>query len=90
MTKQKLMTKVGLVQRLCRPKEEEKRKTWKHFQEPKTRRLKVKLSKQGQEQGDSRRLPSYLEFSSHIKGKSMNFGCFSIMFDASFACYDKL
>ena len=28
--------------------------------------------------------------SSYIKGKFMNLECFSIMFDASFACYDKL
>ena len=38
----------------------------------------------------ARLLLRYLEFSSHIKGKFMNLECFSIMFDASFACYDKL
>ena len=28
--------------------------------------------------------------SSYIKGKSMKLGCFSIMFNTSFACYDEL
>ena len=56
----------------------------------KTRRNQRKTKQQGQKQGNSRRFLSHLEFSSHIKGKIMNLECFSIMFVASFACYDKL
>ena len=56
----------------------------------KTRKNQRKTKQQGQEQGNSRRFLSHLEFSSHIKGKIMNLECFSIMFDTSLACYDKL
>ena len=60
-----------------------KRKTWNTFQEPRNKR-EIKKARKFKE------ITWLFWVSSHIKGKIMNLECFSIMFDTSFACYDKL
>ena len=61
-----------------------------------TKREQKLREKQEENQGKPRikaknKESAYLSWvSSHIKGKFMNLQCFSIMFDTSYACYDKL
>ena len=75
MIKIKFKTKVSLIKGQLSAKRRRKRKkrgnTSKSQEQEEN---KGKSSKQGKDKAISRRLLSYLEFSSHIKGKSMNFG----------------
>ena len=83
----KTQFKLSLIKALSRPREEGKEKKCESLLEP---RNKKKSRRNQESKAISRRLLSHLEFSSHIKGKSMKLGCFSMRFDASLACYNKL
>ena len=68
-------------------KREEKENHETPFESQETRRKARKNKKQGQEQGS---LLIYFDFPSHNQGKSMNLEGFSMRFDVSIACYNKL
>ena len=84
MTKQILKTKLWSCQGHLSAKNRRKERAQKLRE--KQRRNQRKTKDQGQEQGVCLSILS----SSQIQGKTMNLECFSIMFEASYACYDKL
>ena len=76
---------------MCRPKEKKKKKKRGALSKSQEQEdSKGNQASKAKDKAIPRRLLIYLEFPSYIKGKSMKLGCFSIMFDVSIACHDKL
>ena len=91
MIKEKIKGQASLIKGQFSAKREEKKENKKMREKQEETKRNKKENKRKPRIKAKNKESVYLSWvSSHIQGKSMKLGCSSIMFNASFACYDEL